>query len=214
MYRERIALPPDAIAYVHLVAAGDEGGPPIAEDRVAPAGQVPVRFTLEYMATAIDTASAYALRARIEDGTGRVLFETQRSVPVQPWSARTVEILLRAPERAGTPESSAEPWERARLAGADIRGIGQEPGWTVEVHEGERIVLVSEYGARTETFRAPVRHALAGGAERYTASGTRPIEVTVEPVACADVMSGEPFPLTITVIAPPDTLRGCGRRLE
>lgn len=213
-YRERIALPPDAIAYVHLVTAGDEEGPPIAEDRIAPAGQVPVRFTLEYPESSIDTARSYALRARIEDGAGRVLFETARSVPVEPWSARTVEILLTRPQREEVPESNPEPWERARRAGADIRGIGQEPGWTVEVHEGERIILVSAYGERTDTFPSPVRETLTAGAERYTASVPRAVEVRVEPTSCSDVMSGERFPLTITVIAPPDTLRGCGRRLD
>jgi uncharacterized membrane protein len=58
-----------------------------------------------------------------------------------------------------------------------------------------------------------VLSAIPGG-NRYTAAEPRPIEVTVEDRGCADVMSGEPFPLTVTVVAAADTLRGCGRRLN
>jgi putative lipoprotein len=209
-YRERILLPSAAIAFVELVEAGGEASPAVAEDRIAPSGQVPIRFELEYAASAIDTARGYALRARIEDGAGRVLFETARPVPVQPWSARTVEILLNAAR--GTGPTQTDAWARARAAGAMLRAIGQEPGWTVEVYD-DRIVLASDYGTRTETYTRPVQSTIPGG-RRYTASAPGPIEVTVEDRGCADVMSGEPFPLTVTVVAAADTLRGCGRRLN
>ena len=211
-YRERILLPAAAIAFVELVDAEGEASPAVAEDRVAPAGQVPIRFELEYAAQAIDSARGYALRARIEDGAGRVLFETPRPVPVQPWSTRTVEILLHA-ARTGQDTAGGDAWERARAAGAAVRGIGQEPGWTVEVYEGDRIVLSTGYGTRTETYTSLARSTIAGG-RRYTAAEPRPIVVTVEDLRCADVMSGEAFPLTVTVVAAADTLRGCGRRLN
>jgi uncharacterized membrane protein len=216
-----MALPPNAIAIVELVdaRAAQASVTPLAQDRIAPAGQVPIRFGLVADGASIDTAGAYGLRARIEDGAGRVLFSTAEPIRVTPWSASTVEILLYAaappPDSAQSarPPESADPWLRARAAGVDVRAIGQEPGWTLELFEGDRIVLVSDYGARTESFPWSSGSPFTGGV-RYVASGERTIEVTVEDRRCTDVMSGDSFALTVTVVAPPDTLRGCGRRLN
>jgi hypothetical protein len=41
----------------------------------------------------------------------------------------------------------ATPWVDARARGALFRGLGQEPGWHLEIHP-ERIVMVYQYGER------------------------------------------------------------------
>jgi hypothetical protein len=37
-------------------------------------------------------------------------------------------------------------WEHAKLDGADFLAVGNEPGWTLEILDGRRIVLVADCG--------------------------------------------------------------------
>ena len=92
-----------------------------------------------------------------------------------------------------------------------FRGVGQEPGWTVEVR-ADSLHFSGDYGQRTR--RVP-RSAVAvdSTAERTVYRADR-LEVVVEPDACTDVMSGEPFSHTVTVTVDGDTYRGCGRSLR
>ena len=74
-YRQRIALPPDAVATIRLVEKGNDGQ--IAIARVASQGrQVPLAFTLDYDPARIVAGRHYALKADIADGTGKVFWRT------------------------------------------------------------------------------------------------------------------------------------------
>ena len=66
-YRERIALPPNAIVEVKLVddTIADTVAQVIAETRVQTGGQVPIPFRLEFDPSRITAGRSYALRARI-----------------------------------------------------------------------------------------------------------------------------------------------------
>lgn len=83
-YRERIALPPGAVARIALLDVSLIGTPPrvIAEQEIRPAGQVPIPFALEYDRAAIDPAHRYGLRATISDAGGRVIFANATTHPV------------------------------------------------------------------------------------------------------------------------------------
>lgn len=73
-YRQRIALPPDAIATIRLV---ETGGEQIAIARIPIEGrQVPLPFTLDYDPARIIAGHHYALHAQIADATGMVLWTT------------------------------------------------------------------------------------------------------------------------------------------
>jgi putative lipoprotein len=77
-YRERMALPPDAVVRISLVDASRMGAPApaIAETTVVAAGrQVPIPFRLRYDPTRIDQSHAYAVRAEIRSGD-RAMFAT------------------------------------------------------------------------------------------------------------------------------------------
>ena len=77
-YRERSALPPDAVVRVQLsdVSRQDAAAIPVAQATLTPAGrQVPLPFELRYDPTAIDSTHTYAVRATIESG-GRLIFTT------------------------------------------------------------------------------------------------------------------------------------------
>jgi putative lipoprotein len=77
-YRERVALPPDALVQVQLsdVSVQDAAAPLIAETTVKPEGrQVPLPFELRYDPKKIDPKRTYAVRATIQSG-GQLLFTT------------------------------------------------------------------------------------------------------------------------------------------
>jgi putative lipoprotein len=66
-YRERIALPPEAVVYVRLVDVTLDSTPTvIAELRIADPGQPPIAFELPFNARFIDPERSYEVMARIE----------------------------------------------------------------------------------------------------------------------------------------------------
>jgi putative lipoprotein len=77
-YRERMALPPDAVVRVSLtdVSRTDAAAMVVAETTVVAGGrQVPVPFALHYDRSRIDPTHSYAVRAVIRSGE-RMLFTT------------------------------------------------------------------------------------------------------------------------------------------
>jgi putative lipoprotein len=104
-YRERIALPPNAVIKVRLVDVSLADAPAVllAEQSIVAAGrQVPFAFALDYDSAAIVAAHSYAVQVRIED-EGRLLFISDTQHPVitrdQP---HHVDIVVR--KVAATPQ--------------------------------------------------------------------------------------------------------------
>ncbi len=66
-YRERIALPPNAVLTVRLmdVSLADAPASIIAEQKIDPAGQVPIKFQIKVNPAVIQPNVNYALQARI-----------------------------------------------------------------------------------------------------------------------------------------------------
>lgn len=120
---------------------------------------------------------------------------------------------------APTASSSAEAalaslpsWERARAAGVDFRGVGQEPGWIVDIYADGRIVLVWDYGEHRFEFPASQTRDAGEGVTRHTAQHRgHEIEVARRRFPCRDGMSGEAYPARVDVIVDGRTLSGCGR---
>lgn len=113
-----------------------------------------------------------------------------------------------------------DPWRDAAARGVEFRAIGQEPGWFLEIDEAGALHLEYDYGA--ERIDAPAaRTSDSAGTTTYRSTSGRDVVATVEPRACADAMSGQPFPSTVivTIAALPEStdtareLRGCGRTL-
>jgi putative lipoprotein len=96
LYRERIALPPDARLTVRIsdVSLMDVAAPVIAEIETATEGrQVPLAFSLDYDPVRIDPRGRYAVSARITDGTGQLIWITDTHVDLPP-PGQTVELIL------------------------------------------------------------------------------------------------------------------------
>ena len=103
-YRERSALPPDAVVIVRLVdvSRADAAAVVLGEQRIEAAGrQVPFAFAVPYDPSRIEASHEYAVQARIELG-GRLLFISDQRHPVltrgAPASANIVVRAIAAPE--------------------------------------------------------------------------------------------------------------------
>ena len=117
---------------------------------------------------------------------------------------------------ATTEAPPATPWEAARAAGIEFRGMGQEPGWTVEVDESVFIRYSGDY-AETQIETGPPRKVTIGGAVTYHGDyevngEALELKVALREAPCQDSMSGESFTHEVTVTLGDGTeVRGCGR---
>lgn len=104
-----------------------------------------------------------------------------------------------------------DPWTQVANRGIDLRAVGQEPGWFAEIDDERSMRIVYDYAERELMTPAPVK-VEGDGRTTYTAvAGEQQVTAVVEERACADAMSGEPYPLTVTVRLDDRELRGCGR---
>lgn len=124
-----------------------------------------------------------------------------------------------APKQADPPAQTAEAnmaampsWEGARAAGVDFRGVGQEPGWLIDIHQQGRIMLLLDYGESLTEFPLPAPAYPQEGATRYeTQANGRALAITIRRFPCQDAMSGEAYPATVEIVIDGRTLNGCGR---
>ena len=111
--------------------------------------------------------------------------------------------------RATTPEDAA------RLLGFDFRGLGQEPGWLVDIDADRQIRWVGDYGSVRFATGPPETEERDDGTVVWTAAaGPHRIRVYATPEPCRDAMSGRPFSHTVEVTADDRTYEGCGLWLE
>lgn len=107
------------------------------------------------------------------------------------------------------------PWVDARARGAVFRGVGQEPGWHVEIHPA-RIVMVYQYGERRVVVPNSGVITDPDNPRRRWQATTEAHELTVvvEDRACTDVMSGESYSASVAVVLDGRDYTGCGRDLD
>jgi putative lipoprotein len=132
-YRERIALPPDAVLQIALldVSRMDVAATVIAEKTIVPEGQVPIPFDLAYDTGRIDARLVYAVRATIRLGDNS-LFVTDTHYPVLTRGhGESVDLVL---VRSGGGTAAVAD---AELSGTRwlLRTLGGE---AVEIAAGER----------------------------------------------------------------------------
>jgi heat shock protein HslJ len=99
VYRQRIALPDDAVVQVQLrdVSRMDVAALLLGEEVIHTSGrQVPIPYSVAYDPGEIDERHTYSMSSRIEDGAGKLLFISDTTVPVITHGAPThdVEIVV------------------------------------------------------------------------------------------------------------------------
>lgn len=90
--------------------------------------------------------------------------------------------------------------------------MGNEPGWSLEIIAGNRIVLITDYGA--SRVELPLPEPDVDQSNRRTRWDAGKIIVDVTGRACHDSMSGELFATEVSVQWQGKTLSGCGRALH
>ena len=109
-YRERIAMPADAIfeATLEDVTRADAAADVIGRARIEKPGNVPIRFEIPYDTSRIVRNHRYVVRARILSG-GKLFFTTDQSYPVLTQGrGKDVSVLLRRASASGTPGSGSQ----------------------------------------------------------------------------------------------------------
>jgi len=107
-----------------------------------------------------------------------------------------------------------KPWDAARLMGYELRAVGQEPGWVLDIDQDGGLSYVGDYGSTR--FVAPLgtpTHDSSGVTYRASADG-HDLAVTIRETPCQDVMSGEAFTHTVSLVVDGRDLNGCGRALQ
>lgn len=113
---------------------------------------------------------------------------------------------------AASDAPAAPAWEDARAQGVDFRAVGQEPGWMLDIHTVDKIVLEWDYAERRAEFPLPTPTYPQEGSTRYDAQANgHTIAITIRRFPCQDAMSGAAYPSTVDVTIDGRALQGCGR---
>ena len=104
-------------------------------------------------------------------------------------------------------------WEDARRRGVDFRGVGNDPGWSLEIQRGRQLLFILEGGAQ----RILVPDQTEDGEDLMYfyagATATQNLRVNVLDLPCVDAISGDTFPTAVTVMFNGTVYQGCGQNL-
>jgi len=123
------------------------------------------------------------------------------------------------PDDSGPPDTPQilAMWADRKRRGVDFYGVGQEPGWMIEIDEGKRLYLLANYAEDTVDVVAPAPITDPGAPDRrvYRTTGNgHTVEVTIEARICSDAMSGKRYAETVTLTLDGKPYDGCGRRVD
>jgi putative lipoprotein len=130
-YRERMALPPNAVLEATLedVSKTDAKGAIIGQTRVEHPRNPPIRFTIPFDPKRIKPNRQYAVRARILVD-GKPFFATDQTYPVLTGGGGSeVELMLRRPAATAVAELPLEKtyWKLTELNGTAVTRGQNEP---------------------------------------------------------------------------------------
>lgn len=184
-FRERIALPPDAVFEVVIVdyVRADAPATVIGRQRIAPAGQPPFRFSIPYNPSDLTPRGRYTVRATLRH-QGRLLFTTDTITPVLDGRQQPLELLMKrvgaGPAAQRTSHLGALPasWQ------GDIPGAGGGTRWHLD------LAAAGTYQLRQTFLNEPApnqfddigRWRLESGSGRLVLQGGREAPVFLQPL--------------------------------
>lgn len=160
LYRERIALPPDAVLTVQLMDLSPDGEPStvIGQQIIPDAGQVPIKFELRFDPDAIQPDVSYALEANITvDHT--LWFENDTRYEVDPLNAGPQTLVLSMVRK-----SSSEPASNENAPA----GLS-DTAWLAEDIEGGGVI---DYAQSTLRIGADGKVSGKGACNNYFGAAT------------------------------------------
>ena len=137
---------------------------------------------------------------------------------LQWWEKGSHAMLQRQPGAAVVNCSENRPqslMEDARARGITFRGLGNEPGWLLEIGPAQRVRLDYRYGEINLVFDAlpPRTDAATGQVVHEGRLRGHRVRFTIERQPCRDDMSGEAFPATVRLEVDGRATLGCGQSL-
>lgn len=143
LYRERMALPPDAIIEVRLedVSLADAPADVLAKQTIAANGrQVPIPFEVTYSPARVEPNRRYAWRAAIRTAGGELMFATTTHHAALEAGAPTENIAILVQRTGGgTGQSVVQPlptgpWQLSAIErpGTAEEAIAVDPAYTIE----------------------------------------------------------------------------------
>ena len=133
------------------------------------------------------------------------------------WSKGEESVLMLDGKNVGncTRSERASPWDEAKSRNVGFRAVGNEPGWFVEVGQGEAPALRAElgYGERElDIANAKPLSSAAPGFFGIATDGTN-VELRIQREICNDGMSGEAFEASAELVVGDKSYKGCGAYL-
>ncbi len=144
-FRERMALPPDAVfeATLEDVSRADAVADVIGRARLESPGNPPFKFTIDYDPTRIDPRHRYAVRARITvDGQLMFTSDTHYGVLTQG-QGNTVDIMMRRAGSSAPPATAATSSAGARRLQGEYMYMA-DAGLFVDCATGQRLPVAQE----------------------------------------------------------------------
>ncbi|HET7622768.1 MAG TPA: hypothetical protein VFK39_12765 [Gemmatimonadaceae bacterium] len=115
-----------------------------------------------------------------------------------------------SPRAAREPSSTTSAAQAERLPDADFRAVGNEPAWHMDIANGDRILLITDYGDHRYEFPfAKPDSSYGSRTYELTASGHH-LRAVIEEKPCNDSMSGRAFANTVSVTVDGQEYTGCG----
>ncbi len=202
-YRERIALPPDAVFEVVIedIARADAPAKVLSRVRLDPAGQSPFRFSIPYREEDLSSNGRYAVRATVRQG-GWLLFTTETVNPVlggaasQPLNLRLVQVAGgRQPSPQGPLGRLPASWR------GDLPAAGGTTRWQVDLLTDGSFQLRQTFLDRPapNSFDDIGRWRLEPPGPRLVLRGGREAPVLLQPLEGGTALrkldlQGEPIP--------------------
>jgi len=103
--------------------------------------------------------------------------------------------------------------EDARRRGVQYRGVGNEPGWRIEIGP-EEILVETDYGENRVMLPIPPEVAFEGVQNFEQRTPRHHLRVAIEETRCLDSMTGDEFASTIKITLDGREFRGCGDALR
>jgi uncharacterized lipoprotein YbaY len=218
MYYEKIKLPPGGYLVVQLIdnQLADTPKAVIAQTRLEDVAGAPYDFVLPYEPAKLRPDGQYGLHASLYGPQGNLIFVTDARVPFTPGTEDVGEFRMKmANGRSDIAPPPRSVWDEARARGVTFRGIGNEPGWLVEVDRGDSPAMRAtlDYGEREIVVPRAQGISSTPGFGGRTADGVD-VVLRIERASCSDGMSDDTYPAAIKLTVGDKTYSGCGRYLD
>ena len=121
-YRERIAMPSDAVfeATLEDVSRADAPAEVISRIRVPSPGNPPIAFEIRYDPARIVPGNRYAVRARVLVKE-QLFFTTDQSYPVTPGGGTSpIQLMLKRPSASAGPSLENTYWKLTHLGAEEV----------------------------------------------------------------------------------------------